>query len=74
MHARIEKSAFRPGEYVGYCDGAWKVRKVPGARNLWQATKIDGKDYFRASTLDGIGAGLDQRANVAVGKMLFRGA
>lgn len=35
MHARIEKSGFRPGEYVGYCDGAWKIRK---AGNLWRPT------------------------------------
>ncbi len=68
MHQRIEKSGFRPGEYVGYCDGAWKVRKDG---KLWQASKIDGKDFFRASTLDGIGNGLDQRANVAAGKALF---
>jgi hypothetical protein len=69
MHQRIEKSGFRPGEYVGYCDGAWKIRK---AGNLWQASKIDGKDFFRARTLDGIGAGLDQRANIATGKALFQ--
>jgi hypothetical protein len=71
MHHRIEISAFRPGEYVGYCDGAWRISK---AGNLWQASKIDSKAYFRASTLQGIGEGLDQRANIAVGKMLFAGA
>jgi hypothetical protein len=69
MHQRIEKSGFRPGEYVGYCDGAWKIRR---SGQLWQASKIDGKDYFRARTLDAIGNGLDQRANLATGRALFR--
>lgn len=72
MHQRIEKSGFRPGEYVGYCDGAWKIKKVPGARNLWQASKIDGKDFLRASSLNGIGEALDKRANIAAGKALFQ--
>jgi len=69
MHQRIEKSGFRPGEFVGYCDGAWRIKK---AGNLWEARKNDGADYFRARTLDGIGAGLDERANTATGKALFR--
>lgn len=68
MHDRIEKSGFHAGEYVGYCDGAWRVRK---RGNLWEARKIDGYDYFQARTLDGIGNGLDQRANIATGKALF---
>lgn len=69
MHHRIEKSGFRAGEYVGYCDGAWRIAKT--GSGLWEARKNDGKDYFRASTLDGIGNGLDQRANIATGKALF---
>jgi hypothetical protein len=71
MHSRIEKSGFHPGEYVGYCDGAWRIKK---SDNLWEARKADGSDFFRASTLEKIGNGLDQRANVAVGKALFRKA
>lgn len=30
----VEKSAFHPGEYVGYRDGAWRIRKVSGG---WRA-------------------------------------
>lgn len=68
MHNRIEKSGFRAGEYVGYCDGVWHIKKSGG---LWEARKADGRDFFRASTLDSIGKGLDERANIAVGKALF---
>lgn len=69
MHQRIEKSGFRAGEYVGYCDGAWRIFKGPD--NLWRAVKNDGRDSFKARTLDSIGTGLDQRANIATGKALF---
>lgn len=27
MHPNIEKSAFRNGEYVGYCNGAQRIRR-----------------------------------------------
>lgn len=69
MHHRIEKSGFHPGQYVGYCDGPWRIVKCVGG---WRATRQDGRDYFAASTLEGIGRGLDQRANVAMGRALFR--
>lgn len=68
MHNRIEKSGFRAGEYVGYMDGPWRVTK---AGNLWEARKADGSDYFRASSLEKIGEGLDQRATRATAKHLF---
>ena len=69
MHDRIEKSGFRPGEYVGYCDGAWRIRL--SKNDGWEARKNDGADYFRASSLDGIGRGLDQRATRATARALF---
>jgi hypothetical protein len=73
MHSRIEKSGFifHAGEYVGYCDGVWKIKR----RNdgMWHATKTDGTDSFLARTLDSVGEGLDERANLAVGRALFRG-
>lgn len=68
MHSRIEKSGFHAGEYVGYMDGPWRIKKANG---LWEARKADGSDFFRASTLEKIGNGLDQRATRAVGKALF---
>jgi hypothetical protein len=70
MHDRIEKSGFRAGEYVGYCDGAWRIAKR--ADGIWRAVKNDGTDTVSASTLDGIGKALDQRANLATAKALFR--
>jgi hypothetical protein len=69
MHSRIEKSGFRPGEYVGYCDGAWRITKT--GDGMWRAVKNNGADSFKARTLDSIGKGLDERANIAVGKALF---
>lgn len=71
MHDRIEKSGFRPGEYVGYMDGAWRIKKV--APNLWQATKQNTGETFRASTLDNIGNGLDNRASRATLNAMFGG-
>jgi hypothetical protein len=66
MHNRIEKSGFHAGEYVGYMDGPWQIKKEAGG--LWSARKKDGTDYFRASSLENIGNGLDQRATrVALG-------
>lgn len=69
MHNRIEKSGFHASEYVGYCDGAWQIKK--DANGLWSARKKDGRDYFRASTLESIDKGLEQRANIATAKALF---
>ncbi len=69
MHQRIEKSGFHAGEYVGYMDGPWRITK--GADGLWSARKSDGSDYFRASTLQKIGEGLDQRATRATARHLF---
>jgi len=36
----IEKSGFRPGEYVGYFDGVWRIVKVS---NIWRANHVNGK-------------------------------
>ncbi len=36
----IEKSGFRPGEYVGYHDGAWRIVKVSG---IWRAIHQNGE-------------------------------
>ena len=35
----VEKSAFRPGEYVGYADGVWRI--VRNGR-VWIATHRNG--------------------------------
>lgn len=48
MHA-IEKSKFRHGQYVGYCNGVWHIRRNDGG---WRATKRDGEfETFFCRTL-----------------------
>jgi len=42
-YSNIDKSGFHPGQYVGYCNGAWKVRKMDTGK--WIATK-DGRFRF----------------------------
>lgn len=36
----IEKSGFRPGEYVGYFDGVWRIVRHSG---IWRALHQGGK-------------------------------
>lgn len=45
----IEKSAFRPGQYVGYAAGVWYIAHYgnKGALNYWRATRtLDGKTIY----------------------------
>lgn len=51
-YTNIEKSAFRKGEYVGYCEGrVYHIRKSHGG--YWSArNRDDGKDFFLAFGLD----------------------
>jgi len=37
MFHNIEKSSFRRGEYVGYANGVWCIRKSTGAYGRWWA-------------------------------------
>lgn len=57
-YPNIEKSAFRKGEYVGYCNGVWRIR--PKARgHLWGATKRDSTEpTIFAETLGDLSAKL----------------
>lgn len=73
MHNRIEKSATRRDEYVGYCDGVWRITKT--GDGMWRAVKQNpnGGDNFKARTLDKIGEGLDTRANLATARHILRG-
>lgn len=43
----IEPSAFREGEYIGYADGIWRIRKSDGKWAATQASRV-----FRAATLE----------------------
>lgn len=48
----IEKSGFHHGEYVGYADGAWRIRIIgPNRRLGWIATKQQGIGTLSAPTL-----------------------
>lgn len=48
--SNIEKSAFRPGDYVGYRNGAWKVWQSP-SDGRWHALNDDLTKHFSAKTL-----------------------
>jgi len=37
----IEKSAFRAGEYIGYSNGVWMIRKVSTSYGNWSARHRD---------------------------------
>jgi len=37
----IEKSAFRKGEYVGYSNGVWMIRKTNSSYGNWSARHRD---------------------------------
>lgn len=54
---RIEKSAFRKGEYVGYAHGVWTIRKTNSSYGRWVATfrddpKVSPIYAFRLADLD----------------------
>lgn len=49
----IEKSAFRPREYVGYAGGVWRIRKT--GVGGWEALERDGPDRIFGTTLQEIG-------------------
>lgn len=64
MHPRIEKSAFRKGEYIGYCNGAQRIRK--GGRG-WETYALASSGgiftYATESTLYELGGTLGYIAN-----------
>ena len=57
----IEPSAFRRGEYVGYADGAWRIRKENGQ---WLAMHSRSNVMFYAPTLRDISICLDKHVTV----------
>ena len=63
FHHRIERSAFRRGEYVGYCHGAQRIRE--GGRG-WQTyglcSAFGTPVYLSARTLWDLGELLDEAA------------
>jgi len=64
MHPRIERSGFKPGEYVGYAGGAWRIRKTLYGGWKWAAHQpgsdpITGETIY-ADTLYQLGRQLDR--------------
>lgn len=59
MHPNIEKSSFRRGEYVGYCNGAQRIRR--GGKG-WQTYSLGSQAgtfvYATAETLHELGGKL----------------
>jgi hypothetical protein len=52
-HSNIEPSARTRGEYVGYCHGAWRIRRDPNGG--WCASKQDSSSVW-AHTLTELNA------------------
>jgi len=60
MHPRIEKSAFRKGEYIGYCFGAQRIRRAGNGWQCYGLASASGYALFtHAPTLRELGEKLD---------------
>ena len=59
----IEKSAFRPGQYVGYSGrGVYRITKsTSSSGNWWAQNQIDPADQFWTFGLAAMSAALDAR-------------
>lgn len=66
MH-NIEKSAFRKGEYVGYANGVWLIRKTNSSFGNWSARHRDDprQPLIFAMRLADLSAKLDDHAKRA---------
>ena len=63
QYLNIDKSAFRRGEYVGYADGVWRIKRRGSAG--WEADRQvrDGHmNYQRAETLGAMSRKLEEYA------------
>ncbi len=72
MHPNIEKSAFRCGEYIGYCNGAQRIRKGGQGWETYALGPSSGVfTYATAGTLFELGRKL---AHIASNTRADRGA
>lgn len=63
MHHRIEKSATRRGEYVGYCNGAQRIRRGGQGWETYALGSSTGAfTYATAETLYQLGGKLEHIA------------
>lgn len=64
MHPNIDKSSFRRGEYVGYCNGAQRIRR--GGQG-WETYRLGSSagafTYATAGTLFELGGKLSHIAS-----------
>ena len=64
MHPRIEKAAFRKGEYIGYCNGAQRIRKGGQGWRTYELGSAAGTFVsVTAPTLRQLGDKLDKLAH-----------
>lgn len=66
-----EKSAFRAGEYVGYCHGVWRITRSAAGGGTWFAYRVvassarKGEPFnFQAGTLASLSAMLAKEAEI----------
>ncbi len=64
----VEKSGFRKGEYVGYCDGAWNIWPSDGG---WTARHQKTMTQFRRKTLAEVSVELTERESNGRGSRLI---
>ena len=64
-HPRIDKSAFRRGEYIGYCNGAQRIRRCGNGWQTYGLASSAGEAVFAtAPTLQALGDRLEKMANL----------
>ena len=66
-YPNIEKSAFRKGEYVGYCEGKiYRISKTNSSFGTWFAHDCENyNDQIFAFGLEGISKKLQEKAVMA---------
>jgi hypothetical protein len=63
MHPRIEKAAHRRGEYIGFCNGAQRIRRSGSMWQTYQLGSTEGRFIaVSAPTLVQLGDKLDKIA------------
>jgi hypothetical protein len=61
----IEKSSFRKGEYVGYANGVWAIRRANTSYGNWSAEKRDERNVrIYAHTLEQMSSRLKESEQV----------
>ena len=67
----IEKSGFRRGEYVGYADGVWIIKRYASGEWAWRSQPQDSALYLKhgvrfARTLEELSRKLDSVSDIAL--------